>query len=353
MAEQPIVLVTGVAGHWGRRLASRLVAEPDYHVLGVDLRPPEQRIEGLDFVPADVRNPLLAELLRAEGVAAVCHLAFVDTTRPDEAAFDLNVMGTANLLTACAEAGVGQVVLKSSTAVYGARPTNSAFLAEGHPLRGDRRRGSIRDLIEIEKLCRDVGRQAPDLVLTILRFASIVGPTADTPMTRFLSRPRAPSLLGFDPRMQLIHEEDVLSALFHALRHPLPGPINVAAEDVLPLNKIRGLVGKPPFPVFHPLAYLGAGLLKRRGHGAAHYLPFELDYLRYPWVADLGRMRHEMGFRPRFTAEETLREFAAQRSVQRHLPAAIPLARDEERLRAIIEQRQRAREPGAEEGKDA
>ena len=141
MTEKQVVLVTGVAGYWGARVAARLAAEGSYHVIGVDREPPEVKIEELDFIPADIRNPLLASLLDSEGVDTVCHLAFVEATRPSEAAFDYNVRGTTKVLDACAGAGVRKVVLKSSMAVYGARPSNSTFLAENHALRGSKQQG--------------------------------------------------------------------------------------------------------------------------------------------------------------------------------------------------------------------
>jgi UDP-glucose 4-epimerase len=347
MVDKQIVLVTGVANYWGSRVAAGLAIEPRYHVIGLDLERPTDEIRGLDFVQADIRNPLLPELFASEGVDKVCHLAFVETTRPSEAAFGLNVMGTAKLLGACAEAGVRKVVIKSSTAVYGARPSNSAFLAEDHALRGSRRTGTIRDLVEIEKFCSGFRHQEPAVLLTILRFPGIVGPTADTPMTRFLGEPAAPTLLGFDPLMQLIHEDDVVAALIHAVASDVAGVFNVAAEDVLTLNRIRGLAGKMPVSVFHPLAYWGSGLLGRAGLQVDRYVPIELDYLRYPWVADLTRMHQELGFAPQYTAEESVREFAEGRRARTYEPDSISVARDEERLRATIEQRRQAREQKA------
>jgi UDP-glucose 4-epimerase len=353
MTKKQTILVTGVAGYWGSRLAARLVGEGGYHVIGLDAERPAEKIEGLDFVRADVRNPLLVDLLNVEAVATVCHLAFVETTRPSEAAFDLNVMGTTKVLAACAEAGVGKVILKSSTAVYGARPSNSAFLTEDHALRGSKRMGYTRDLLEIEAFCSGFRHRIPDMALTILRFASIVGPAVDTAMVRFLREPAAPSLLGFDPMMQIIHEDDVVDALFHATVHDVPGVFNVAAEDAMPLGRIRGLADKPFLPVFHILANWGARFLGGRTPQLDRTMPLEPDYLRYPWVADLTKMRTELGFEPRHTADETLREFAERYRAGRHHLGPASMARDEERLRSVIEQRRVARAAStAEQGGD-
>jgi UDP-glucose 4-epimerase len=286
----------------------------------------------------------LAELLATEGVDTVCHLAFVETRRPQDAAYDLNVMGTSRVLEACAEAKVRKVVLKSSTAIYGARPSNSAFLGEDHALRGSKTWGTVRDLIDIEKFCQGFRRQAPEVQVTILRFASIVGSMVDTPMTRFLKDPRMPSLLGFDPRMQIIHEDDVVEALVYALKEDVPGVFNVAAVDVLPLNKMRGLARKPPVAVWHLLAYWGMGLRGDAGERVQQHLPLEPDYLRYAWVADLRRMQDELGFEPRYTAEETVRQFAEQSQMKRYALGPASMAREEEQLRRILDQRRRSRE---------
>jgi UDP-glucose 4-epimerase len=183
---------------------------------------------------------------------------------------------------ACAEAKVNKVVLKSTTAVYGARPTNSAFLAEDTPLYSSQKYGYTRDQVEIEAFCNGFRRQVPAMTVTVLRFCSIVGPSADTPMTRFLKEPWAPVLLGFDPRLQVIHEDDVVNALIHAVLHDKPGVFNVAGEGVLPLTKLMGLAGKLPLPVFHLFAYWGTSILGGSGLRVVTHVPLELDYIRYP-----------------------------------------------------------------------
>ena len=338
-----VILVTGVAGYWGSRVAARLLSEPRYHVIGLDTEPPAEEIKRLDFVQADIHSELLAEFLQVESVDTVCHLAFVETGRPRESTFELNVMGTTRVLGACAQAGVRKAVIKSSMAVYGARPSNPAFLTEEHNPRGSRRWGTVRDLVEIETFCHSFGHQHPDIALTILRFPSIIGPTADTPMIRFLLEPAAPSLLGFDPMMQLIHEDDVVEALVHAVNNNASGAFNVAAEDVMPLNKMRGLAGKSPVAVLHMFAYWGARALGGTNLPTDEYLPIEPDYIRYSWVGDLSRMRQVLGFAPRYTAEETLREFADQFRTGPRAGKSMGPAGDDEQFRRLIEQRRRAR----------
>jgi UDP-glucose 4-epimerase len=331
-----VVLVTGAASYWGGRVAARLLEETNLQVIGLDEAAPDPAIKGLDFIQANVQNPLVVDLLKQEKVATVCHLDFVESDRPSEAAFEANVMGTMKLLGACADAGVGKVVLKSSTLAYGAAPTNSAFLREDHPLQGSKGYGYIHDLVEIEGFCNGFQRQSPQLILTTLRFASIVGPQASTPLTRFLREEEAFVLLGFDPMMQVIHEDDVVGALALAVLKDAPGVYNVAAEGVLPLWRLMGLSGKLPAPVIHLLAYASVSLLGPR------YAPLDLDYLRYPCVADLARMRAVLAFTPQYTAVEALREFASQQRLRRYMPDSVTRAFEEERLRDTLERRRRA-----------
>ena len=124
-----------------------------------------------------------------------------------------------------------------------------------------------------------------------------------------------------------------------------PGVFNVAAEGVLPLSKVRRLAGKHAPPVFHLAAYWGNPLLAAFKFPVKSIWPIDLDYLRYPWVADLAKMRHVLGFTPRYTSVEALREFAGRKRPQQFGPESPGLAYDEERLRDTIERRRRSRSP--------
>ncbi|MFM8320696.1 MAG: NAD-dependent epimerase/dehydratase family protein [Chloroflexota bacterium] len=351
MKKKRVILITGVSGYWGTQVAGRLVSEcktheSDLQVIGLDTEPPGDELKGMDFIQADIRNPLFVELLKSEQVDTVCHLVFVESQCPTEPTFDVNVMGTMKVLGACAEAGVRKVVLKSSMSVYGATPGNPAFISEQAPLQAGRAYGATRHLAEIESFCNGFRRQVPEMILTILRFSSIVGPKVDSPLTRFLKQPLAPKLMGFDPLMQVIHEKDVAEALVYAILNDVPGVFNVAAEGILPLSKLTALAAKMPVPLFHLFAYWGVSAANTVGVSLSHYWPIEMDYLRYPWVGDLARMREELGYVPRYTAEEALREFAGEQRVRQYMPESAALAYDEERLRDTIERRKRGRDIG-------
>jgi len=338
------ILVTGVGGYWGGCVARRLAENSAYHVLGLDTIAPKEPIPGLDFIQADIRNPLLVELLKSEQIQMVCHLAFEESVRPTESAFDHNVMGTMKVLGACAESAVNNIIMMSSTAVYGAKASNSGYLPEEAPLAGSRDFGTIRDLMEIEAFCNGFRRQNPGKGLTILRFANIIGPKVESMMTRFLREPFSPSLMGFDPMMQLVHEDDVLNVLVHVVEKDYPGVFNVGAQDLMPLSKVIGLSGKLRFPVLHPFAYWGYSMIGGSGLRLSKHTPIELDYLRYRWVGDLRKMREVLQYEIKVSAEESLEEFAEKCRVKTYVPEAITRAYEVDLLKRIIEKRNQSRD---------
>lgn len=341
LPNKQVLLITGVANYWGGRVAARMVKEPGFRVIGLDARPPKVKVEGLDFVQSDVRNPALVDLLRLEKVDIVCHLAFNEHRQKSEADFDLNVMGAMKVFGACAEAQVRKIVFKSSTKVYGAQADNPAFLPESWPLRGRSNYGYIRYRVEIESFASGFAKQFPEIMVTSLRVANVLGPTHNGPFCRLLRGRVVPRLLGFNPVMQMIHEDDVVEALTHAISHDRPGAFNIAAADLMPLVKALRLANCVDVPVVHPLAYWSMGILNGTPLKTAQYFPLDVDYLRYRWVGDLRKMQEQFGWLPRHTAAETLAEFAANkgRTVEDHEE----LAQSELFLLEALQQRRQAK----------
>lgn len=302
----PSLLITGVSSYWGERVAvglaqqvnSRAGAASPVRLLGLDRKPLRVDIPGLAFTRGNLNNPLTVDWLTAENVETVLYLGTPEDALPF---FDL-----------CMEAGVRRIVMKSATAVYGAYPFHSLYLPETHPL-DSKPHPSLRPLVELEAYTNGLSAQYPDRTLTILRFAPILGPTADTPLAQFLLNDRAPTLLGFNPLFQVLHEEDAVAALVHAALNDLPGVYHIAAADTLPLNKMLALAGKLPLPMAHPLA----------ARLPARLTPLPLEYLRYPCLASLDRMNNDFGFTPAHTAEETVTEFSTEVRRTRYMPDAL------------------------------
>ena len=288
MSEQPIqkaILVTGAAGRLGEQVLGRLAAEWGGGVIGIDSLAPAGT-PPFDFVHAPLSAPELTDFLKWANVGLVCHLGQSGATTSEKLA------ATKHLLQACGAAGVEKIVLASSTSVYGAQATNPAFLDERRPTQGNYDFGDNGYWLGMEAFGRGFQLQCPALKQLVLRFANVVGPTVDSPMVGYLSRPAVPVLAGFNPLLQVIHQDDVITALVQATVQEVTGTFNVAADGPLPLKRMIGLAHRPVFP-----------LLLAAGHVA---FPFAANYVRYRWVADLTKMKQEWGFFPEKSGSEAI-----------------------------------------------
>ena len=217
-----VVLVTGVSRFLGGRLAARLSADPAIErVIGIDSMPPRTidlpHLGRTEFVRADIRNPLVAKVMAQARVSVVVHASVVASPRAvggRMAMQEMNVIGTMQLLAACQKSeDVHRFVLRSTTGVYGSTSRDAAVFTEDMGPDAAVDAGYARDAVEIEAYVRGFARRRPDVDVTVLRQARLIGPVVDTPFTRYLAGPLVPTELGFDPRLQLLHEADAVETL--------------------------------------------------------------------------------------------------------------------------------------------
>jgi UDP-glucose 4-epimerase len=252
----------------------------------------------------------IAEILEAEKVDNVVHLGFLENpTRNTAWAHELESVGTLNVLHACRERPVKKLVLGSSTTLYGAHYDNPNFLTEQHPLRGLRGLPFFADKIDAERQVDAYAREQRDTCVTVLRFAPLLGPTVESFVTRWLARRVVPTMLGFDPLLQFVHEVDALAALKLALARDVPGVFNIVADGVLPVSTIIKLAGRSSLPVPHFLAQRIGALLWFAGLSDVP-APM-LRFLRHLCVADGELAKEELGFAPGYTTREAVLEFGA------------------------------------------
>jgi UDP-glucose 4-epimerase len=315
------IAITGLRTFVGQRLAERLSAHGrGVRVLGIDLHRPWRLERRIPFERVDLTDPAantkLAEIFERERVEAVLHTAFRRDPTPDvEADHELETIGTLQVLHACAAVKVTRLVVASSTMLYGPRPDNPAFLTESHPLRGHPDAHCVRNRMEMESLVAEWSRKRPDADVCVLRYAWIMGPTHWDRVVRHLAGSFVTTVLGYDPRIQFVHEEDCLDAFEQAVLDRHSGVYNVVAPGALPLSTLLRVVGKQSLPVPAPLLYRVGDLAARAQSGdpaAAFY-----DYLRYGWVADGERGWSAFG-EPIYDTREAWIAFVSSRRMRRY-----------------------------------
>jgi UDP-glucose 4-epimerase len=309
-----VVLVTGVSRDIGRRFARLAAGDPSIdRVIGVDVVPPRGDIGEVSFVRADIRSPVIAKVIAREAVDTVVHMSVIAT--PGSAGGrgtmkELNVLGTMQLLAACQKTEtVQQLVVKSTTTVYGASPRDPAMFTEDMDARRLPGSGYAKDVHEIEGYVRGFARRRPDVTVTTVRAANVIGPHVVSPITSYFRLPVIPTVIGHDPRLQFLHEDDLMAVLRHAALAGVPGTFNVAGDGVLVLSQAVRRLGRPtvPMPGF-AVGRIGSALRSAR---VAEFSPEQLGLLTYGRGVDTTRMRRELGFEPVHTTESAFADFAA------------------------------------------
>ncbi|MCW2614518.1 MAG: NAD-dependent epimerase/dehydratase [Frankiales bacterium] len=348
-----VVLVTGVSRYLGGRLAGVLAADPSIErVIGVDtVAPRPQQSAGLgrtEFVRADIRNPLIAKVIAQAGVDTVVHMNVIATplgAGGRTAMKEINVIGTMQLLAACQKAPtMRRLVVKSTTAVYGSSPRDPAMFTEDVEPRSLPKSGYAKDAVEVEGYVRGFGRRRPDVSLSLLRFTNFIGPAIETPLTRYLGLPVVPTVFGFDPRVQLCHEDDGIEVLRRATVEDHPGIFNVGGSGVLLLSQALRRLGKAAVPVPSPAVSLVARAF--RTAGVVDFSPEQMRYLEHGRVTDVSRLAAELGWSPRPTAE-AFDDFVDARQPSR-LPAVASSA--EQLVLGALSRRRPVATPGALRG---
>ncbi|WP_052849336.1 NAD-dependent epimerase/dehydratase family protein [Streptomyces avicenniae] len=327
------VLVTGAARQLAGRFLRRLVKEPDVErVIGVDAVPPDRlpgRAESFRFVRADLRQPSIVAVLAQHAVDTVVHLDVHATAGPHgggrAAVKEINVLGTLQLLGACQKIPtLRRVVVASSTLVYGNSPRDPAVADETSRLAAPAGGGFAQDVVEIEGYLRGFARRCPDVAVTVLRLAHVLGPGAEGPLAAYFRLPVLPTVFGFDPRLQFVHEQDAVDVLCRAVRGQgrgalAPGTYNVAGDGVLLLSQAARRLGRPTVPVARPLTpWLGPGLRALGVHGLSGELFRTLTHGR---VVRTDALRAATGGPLEYTTAEAFADFAAV-----HGPGLLPPA---------------------------
>lgn len=297
------MVVTGAAGNLGRLLVRTL--RRDGRVFGFDRRPIAGLPDDVETGRSEVRWRALEEVLRHHEVEAVLHLGLMHNPRNDVGCYRFNVVGTQRLLELVAKYKVPKLLLLSSANIYGPDPDNSHFLTEDSPLLGAEHHPEIRDLVAVDNIVQAFFYRQPETRTVLLRPVHIVGPRVRNAPANYLRLERPWVITGFDPLVQLIHEEDVVEAIRLAVEKSARGVFNVVGPGVAPLSRVLKVLGKRSrsFPSFLARPVLkGAWRLNTASFPAP-----ELRHVQYHCVADGSAAEAQLGFEPRYSLVETIR----------------------------------------------
>jgi len=338
-----VVLITGVSRYLGGRLAALLAAEAGIErVIGVDVVPPRQDVGRTEFVRADIRNPIIAKVIASAKVDTVVHMSVIATpfgAGGRTAMKEINVIGTMQLLAACQKApSLRKLIVKSTTAVYGASSRDPALFTEGMEPRSQFRSGYGKDSTEVEGYVRGLGRRRPDVDVTLLRFANFIGPRIDTPLTRYFSLPLVPRMFGFDPRVQFVHEDDGIEVLRRSVVDEHRGTFNVAGAGVLLLSQAIRRAGRTSIQIPSP-AVSAVGSVFRRA-GLVDFSPEQMQFLQFGRGVDTTRLHTDFGYVPAYSTRAAFDDFVAGRNLTKYVDPA-RLEHFERRLLSAAERRRR------------
>jgi UDP-glucose 4-epimerase len=305
------VLVTGIGTFWGGRVAEALERDPGVDVIvGLGARAPSVELERTEYVKADESYSILSRIVRATGVDTVVHtFLVVDSSQVSSRQMhETNVIGTMNLFAAASqpESRVRNVVVKSSTLVYGSNHADPAWFSEDSRRSARPRHRVERSLLEVEGYVRDYAADNPGVTVSLLRFSNVLGRDIVTPLTKALEAPLVPCVFGYDPRVQFVHERDVVRAITFVLDHDAGGTYNVAGDGVLPWSEVASICGKRLLPLPPAGRIALSGLLRRVG---VELPPEVLDLLTYGRGADNRRLVRA-GFDYEFTSAGAVHAFA-------------------------------------------
>lgn len=307
------VLITGLSSHWGGRLAQVLERDPRVEtIIGVSPEDPALELHRTEYVRIGIQHALLRRIVHAAEIDTVIDARLIVDAGETEprVAHEMNVLGTMNILAACGgpRSPVRKVVFKSSAHYYGCERDDPSFFTEEMRRPHEPRTRLEADIVEADDAVQGFAERNRGVTVTTLRFPNALGPDLETVHSRLLSLPAVPGVLGFDPRYQFIHADDIVGALHHAVEHDLPGVYNVAPDGVLVLSEIASLLGKPFAPLLPPW---GTSLAARATALLGIRIPDEVRrQLRYGRGLD-NRKFKAAGYRFQLTTRETIQAFAA------------------------------------------
>ena len=299
------VLLTGVSGRLGR-LVAQLLLDEGCQVYGIDRRPWPGAPTGVHLYQVDIRKRPAENVFREERPDAVIHLATVTHLLSNNPAqFRINLSGTRAIIEYCHTYGVKQMIFVGRHTYYGANAGASLYHTEDEPPMSVHSFPELADLVAADLYAASAFWRYPEVCSSILRICYTLGPSKRGTLAAFLKGPNVPTVLGFDPLFQFIHQIDATRAIVETLHHKLHGIYNVAGPPPATLSAMIRECGLKRKAVPEPVLNLVMGRF-----GLPKLPKAALEHLKYPIVVDDSAFRTATGFNHTFDERETLQAFA-------------------------------------------
>lgn len=300
------ILIPGMSGRLGRMLAERLVGL-GHDVIGIDRRPFPDAPQGVETHELDIRKRAAEDVFRRVRPDAVIHMATVThLVVQSEERYRINLGGTRAVFEHSHAYGVAHVTFVGRHTYYGAAADSPLFHAEDEPPMGLSQFPELADLVAADLYAGSALWRYPEMTTSVLRLVYTLGPTGHGTLATFLRGKRVPTILGFDPLFQFMHEEDVVSALVTTLKTRPRGVFNVAGPQPVPLSVVIRETGRTnvPLPQIVLRAALGRLGLPKLPDGA-------LEHIKYPVTVDASAFRRATGFEHAIDESGAMRAYRA------------------------------------------
>ncbi len=304
-----------MSGRLGQRLMR--VLHRERNVTGLGSKSPKRLPLDVDHIQVDPLRSKAREAFALPDVGAVVHLGVTHDPRARVVQTESsNLRAFQKVLQYVERFKIPKVILLSSANAYGPRPQNAQFLDESAPLLASGRFTEMRALVELDMYAQSFFWRHPETELVILRPTNILGTVQNAP-SNYLRLQVVPTLMGFDPMIQVLHQDDLVKAIQLSLKSGVKGVYNIAGPKAVPLSKMLDILQRARVPL--PYTMVKGGLSSLFRLGLSKYAAPELDFIRYVCMVDDAAARNDLGYAPTHDLLSTLKSVDQERWVSRRV----------------------------------
>lgn len=297
-------LITGITGGLARLVAKRLV-DQGHDIVGVDYRPvPTDPGFPATLYKANYNKTRIEDIFRRHRPELVLHLGRVGNLKMRTGKrFDLNVVGSSKVMSLCRKYKARRLLVLSTFHIYGAHPHNHTPIYEDEPLRAGTGFPQLGDAIQLDNQAMMWVYRHPEVKTVVLRPCNVVGPQIKNAISNFLRQEVKPLMMGFNPMVQFIHQDDLVAAILAAIRGDDVGVFNLAGKNTLPWREALQMCGGTLVPVPADLAALALKILRTFTPALP---PYMINFTKYPCVISDQAFRDAFGWAPEVETVESL-----------------------------------------------